>query len=270
MVCQVDKGGYFTTGGGFSDLFDTPSWQEDAVASYFANAETEGKTPYKGYNAGGRGIPDVALLGHDYAVALWEMIVPVSGTAGSVAVFAGMVSLVNAKRLAAGKSTLGWINPSLYAHADSFVNDITSGDNHCGWGLVCCEQGFTATAGWDPVSGLGSVNYTAFETAMFALGDNPNFPTPAPSVVPGQPTVRPHRDPRPDPSERPTGAPTLESGWIYANYHEEGECEGDVVRVEGWRLGQCFAGYSEEGEETGWYFMYTCNDSESPFYLFRL
>lgn len=93
-----------------------------------------------------------------------------------------MVSQVNAKRLAAGKSSLGWINPSLYSLASSIIlNDITSGNNNCVEQnsdntpdypyYFCCAQGFNAMPGWDPVTGLGSVNYTAFETVFFALGD---------------------------------------------------------------------------------------------------
>lgn len=108
----------------------------------------------------------------------------------SLQVFAAMVSLVNAKRLTAGKSSLGWINPSLYSLATSFLlNDITTGNNTCvgrypsdiptAPHYFCCEQGFSAAPGWDPATGLGSVNYTAFEIAFFALGDT--VPPPPPS-----------------------------------------------------------------------------------------
>lgn len=95
-----------------------------------------------------------------------------------------MVSQVNAARLAAGKSALGWINPSLYALASSIVlNDVTSGINNCvANDIFCCTQGFHATSGWDPVTGIGSVNYTAFQSAFFALGStNPTaMPTNGP------------------------------------------------------------------------------------------
>ena len=83
------------------------------------------------------------------------------GTSTSAPVFAGMVSLVNAARAAMGKSTLGWINPALYAFSSQFVNDITVGDNKCQLSVTgspfCCAQGYNATVGWDPVTGLGSV-----------------------------------------------------------------------------------------------------------------
>merc|ERR1712160_184022 len=81
-------------------------------------------------------------------------------------VVAGFASLVNAKR----GTPLGFINPTLYKAGSSSFNDITSGNNKCCAGSpgsqVCCTQGFTATAGWDPLTGLGSVDYPKFE-ALF-------------------------------------------------------------------------------------------------------
>lgn len=79
----------------------------------------------------------------------------ISGTSASSPVVAGIFSLVNSARLAAGKSSLGWVNPALYAIKDGYI-DITSGNNRCAaQGEVCCTQGFNATAGWDPTTGLG-------------------------------------------------------------------------------------------------------------------
>ena len=39
------------------------------------------------------------------------------GTSASTPVFAGMLSLINSRRLAAGKSSVGFANPALYALA---------------------------------------------------------------------------------------------------------------------------------------------------------
>eukprot|EP01036_Dinobryon_divergens_P033008 gene33008-42705_t len=68
-------------------------------------------------------------------------------------------------------STMGYINPFLYKYYASFTNDITSGDNKCSAvskGIhTCCREGFFATEGWDPVTGLGSINFDKFlATAM--------------------------------------------------------------------------------------------------------
>lgn len=86
-----------------------------------------------------------------------------------------MVSIVNGARLELGKKPLGFLNPALYKLSDSFINDITSGSNKCAPGLtsksasVCCTQGFQATKGWDPVTGLGSVDFKKFKDTMVNL-----------------------------------------------------------------------------------------------------
>lgn len=51
-----------TTGGGFSTLYPTPSWQQDAVATYLAGVRGTDEDPSFGYNANGRAYPDVAML----------------------------------------------------------------------------------------------------------------------------------------------------------------------------------------------------------------
>lgn len=74
------------------------------------------------------------------------------------------VTLVNTQRLARGLSTVGFINPTLYANAGKF-NDITSGSNNCCQRkpaspvAPCCASGFSAAPGWDPASGLGSITF---------------------------------------------------------------------------------------------------------------
>lgn len=75
-----------------------------------------------------------------------------------------MASLVNAKLSANGGASLGFINPTLYQAGVSSFNSITSGNNKCTASTTCCSQGFTATAGWDPVTGWGSVDYAKFES----------------------------------------------------------------------------------------------------------
>ena len=67
------------------------------------------------------------------------------GTSAVAPLWAGIVAGLNAGR---GKP-LGFVHASLYADASAF-RDITSGDNKSG------NIGFTAGAGWDPCTGLGS------------------------------------------------------------------------------------------------------------------
>jgi hypothetical protein len=47
----------------------------------------------------------------------------------------------------------------------------STGENNCGKthdpaSALCCTQGFTAITGWDPVTGLGSVNYSKLLTVL--------------------------------------------------------------------------------------------------------
>lgn len=168
IACASDTGGVITTGGGFSTLFDAPDYQADAVSAYFSSLSAAEK-PASGYVAGGRGYPDVAMAGLNYEVVVGGKTYQVSGTSASAPVVAGMVSLVNAARLKAGKSALGFLNPSIYEFGSSFSNDVTDGKNNCCASKVCCDEGFYASAGWDPLTGFGSVNYKKFYDIFFNL-----------------------------------------------------------------------------------------------------
>jgi len=91
----------------------------------------------------------------------------VGGTSASTPVFAGIVTLLNQ---AVGGSGLGNINLKLYQLAQNTSNgafhDVTSGDNNvpCTPGTTSCpakspfQFGYIATAGYDQVTGLGSVD----------------------------------------------------------------------------------------------------------------
>jgi hypothetical protein len=108
-----------------------------------------------------------------------------------------MLSLINSARKAIGKSTLGFVNPLLYTYSSNFVRDITQGNNYCTANpSKCCSQGFGATTGWDPVTGLGVLDYPSFYN--FAVGFNSFTPSASPATIP------------------PTNAPTLADGETYA------------------------------------------------------
>ncbi|RFU23989.1 hypothetical protein B7463_g12345, partial [Scytalidium lignicola] len=93
----------------------------------------------------------------------------IGGTSLSAPLWGAMLTLVNEKRIAAGKSTLGFINPTLYAHPEAF-NDITIGNNDgCYSPDLSTIWGFPAAKGWDPVSGLGSPNFPVLESVLLGL-----------------------------------------------------------------------------------------------------
>ena len=177
-ACQSDTDGWVTTGGGFSQHYKRPAYQDTTVPAYLTKYNAKGPfvvptmspspavhtddlvTKSRAYNAGGRGYPDVSAAGLKYAVQVGGGGALVAGTSASSPVVAGMISLVNARRLAAGYPTLGFVNPALYAADPAAVgyNDVVDGKNNCvqadAHGVtVCCQEGFYGTPGWDPVTG---------------------------------------------------------------------------------------------------------------------
>ena len=188
-------GGVITSGGGFSTYYHQPSWQTKAVETYFKSTST----PSPGFNPNGRAIPDIALLGVKYQVVVANYISFMYGTSATAPVFAGFVSLVNAKRAAAGKASIGFVNPLLYEcgynvsvssnetlESCLVFNDITSGDNKCCstsfcTDAVCCSAGFDASPGWDPVTGWGSINFDEF-AEIFSVNAT-YIPTPSNDTI---------------------------------------------------------------------------------------
>jgi tripeptidyl-peptidase-1 len=172
VVCQSDKGGVITSGGGFSTYFAQPAWQKQAVTGYLSKRNSTSLTA-PGYNQNGRGFPDISLLSVNYQVFIGGALVGVYGTSAAAPVFAGMVTLLNTARKAAGMSNVGFINPTLYqAGANkslSVFHDVASGHNKCcssGLQGVCCSSGFSAIQGWDPVSGWGGVDFAQLATVF--------------------------------------------------------------------------------------------------------
>lgn len=74
-------------------------------------------------------------------------------------VFAAVVALLNSQRHAEGKKPLGFLNQILYSAPTAAFTDITSGNNKC-TESCCATYGFTATAGWDAVTGLGTPSWS--------------------------------------------------------------------------------------------------------------
>lgn len=137
--------------GGFSNYFDTPSYQTTAKAAYLTKL---GGTYAGRFNASGRGFPDVSAAGTNLEIVSSGYVTSVDGTSCSSPVFASVVSLLNDRLIAAGKPVLGFLNPFLYSTGADALNDITTGGNP-----GCNTNGFPAMAGWDPITGLGTPNW---------------------------------------------------------------------------------------------------------------
>ncbi|KAL6301121.1 peptidase S8/S53 domain-containing protein [Sparassis latifolia] len=153
------------SGGGWSNVFAMPSYQKTAVESYLYNYPP----PYSAtiWNSTGtsRAFPDIAANGANYVVAVQGEYYLVYGTSCSSPVSASILSAVNDARLAAGKGPIGFINPTIYTTAGmAAFNDITNGTNP-----GCDTVGFYAEPGWDPVTGVGTPNFTKLVSLFLSL-----------------------------------------------------------------------------------------------------
>lgn len=110
-----------------------------------------------------RGYPDLSGNGANYVVAVDGELSLVYGTSASSPMVGSLITLINQERIAAGKGTVGFINPTIYANPGAF-NDITSGSNS-----GCGTDGFAAVTGWDPATGLGTPNYGLLLDVFMAL-----------------------------------------------------------------------------------------------------
>jgi len=166
ISCQSNRGGVITSGGGFSEKVMIPSFQYNAVSEYVKITQKKSKQPISGYNSTGRAYPDISAVGFNYIVVCGKQLYALSGTSAATHVSAAMISLANTARKNVGKTSMGWLNPFLYANAAKFVKDIVQGNNLCTSDPSrCCNQGFYAEKGWDPMTGLGVLNYKSFEAA---------------------------------------------------------------------------------------------------------
>jgi kumamolisin len=132
------------SGGGISASLDLPSWQTGLTTTTKTASSTGTPTALPR-----RGVPDISAPA-DPATG-WTFyvngsLVTYGGTSASAPFLAGTWARLTA--------LLGFrvpFNMYTWYSNPSFFNDITSGDNRNGY-----TTGYTTTAGWDPVTGLGS------------------------------------------------------------------------------------------------------------------
>jgi len=137
------------TGGGISDFFPLPAYQQNAGVPPSANP---------GGHVG-RGVPDVsgdADPNSGYQTYVDGNPDVIGGTSAVAPLWAGLIALLNDNL----KQPVGYLNPLLYQKAASAggFHDITSGNNGA----------YSAKAGWDACSGFGSPIGTAIAAALSA------------------------------------------------------------------------------------------------------
>lgn len=152
------------SGGGISTYYHIPYWQTNV--SMAANG---GSTTF-------RNIPDVALTADNIFVSYdngddsgtYYFL----GTSCAAPLWAGFCALVNQQSVAVNGTTVGFLNPALYAIAHSAnynacFHDITTGNN-IGTGTPGL---FKAVAGYDLCAGLGTPNGTNLINALAPVPD---------------------------------------------------------------------------------------------------
>ncbi|ERT03130.1 hypothetical protein HMPREF1624_01435 [Sporothrix schenckii ATCC 58251] len=162
----------FYTGGGFSNIYPTPDWQQSAVATYLGRAKLDfggysGDTVQENsgtnFNKSGRAYPDVSALGSNFYMVYRGGLAKGGGTSVAAPVWAAVLTQVNEARLRANKTAVGHVQPVLYKHPEVFT-DVVEGSNP-----GCGTIGFVATAGWDPVSGLGTPIFPKLRDLFLSL-----------------------------------------------------------------------------------------------------
>ncbi len=137
---------YVGSSGGSSTYYSIPSWQ--ASTSMAAN---QGSTSM-------RNIPDVAMVGDNIYVTYNNGSTGAfGGTSCAAPLWAGFAALINQQAVAAGRATVGFINPAIYAIGNSanYTNgfrDTTVGNNFS----ATSPTKFASAVGYDLCTGWGT------------------------------------------------------------------------------------------------------------------
>ena len=168
-VCVNNPGvrevGWIDSGGGYSILFSRPDFQNTLPAgSIFVGSSVGAPGP----NSNMRGVPDIAFqassrtgtLVYDSGEGGWFI---VGGTSCSAPQWAGLIAIADQIK----GSDLGYINPALYALAAgpnyaTYFFDVTTGNNQARPSI----PGYSASTGWDAVTGLGTPNAATLLPAL--------------------------------------------------------------------------------------------------------
>ena len=152
------------SGGGISTYYSIPDWQTNV-----SMAANSGSSTF-------RNLPDVALTADNIFVCYDDGVTNgqyyFQGTSCAAPLWAGFCALVNQQSVAVNGTTVGFLNPALYALANSTnyhacFHDLTTGNN-IGTGTPGL---FNAVTGYDLCSGLGTPNGISLINALARVPD---------------------------------------------------------------------------------------------------
>lgn len=136
------------SGGGISTQYSIPSWQTN-----ISMAQNQGSTSM-------RNTPDVALTADNVYVRANGSDYNVGGTSCAAPLWAGFTALVNQEAVTYGRSTVGFINPAVYAIGtgptyNTLFHDITTGNNTSSGSKTkfYAVQGYDLCTGWGTPAG---------------------------------------------------------------------------------------------------------------------
>ena len=195
--------GLFAGGGGASSVFGKPTWQTGTGVP----------------NDGVRDVPDISLNAspaHDPYLFCGQFkpqggttftssclngtfrysdnsLEAAGGTSFGAPTFAGILALINQKTGSAGQGNINYILYPLAASSSTAFHDVTTGGNTspCQSGTQDCPNGgpigFTAGAGYDETTGLGSIDafnlVTAWSSISTGAGSTPTLSSINPTSI---------------------------------------------------------------------------------------
>nr|POF22388.1 tripeptidyl-peptidase sed3 [Quercus suber] len=176
LTSPIDKLSYTASGGGFSNYFPAPTYQSATTGAYIDAHVPASYHSKSGFNASGRGVPDVSAFSTNFPVVWNGLTVPIGGTSASTPLWAAVIALLNDYEAERGRPNLGFVNPWLYGLGPGQgLNDIVTGGNskgacHLLEGCTLSEtDGYDVVEGYDPVTGLGSPVFDALAKSLDAL-----------------------------------------------------------------------------------------------------
>lgn len=140
--------GLMASGGGFSRFFPRPPWQASATDAWAAHSpDASGEETQR------RGLPDLALSAHMFSGCPIR-VAGVDGVSGGTSVSAPILAAFIVRANQALRTRLGYLPPVLYSErvARTF-HDVTEGNND----ITRNGGAYSATPGWDPLTGLGAL-----------------------------------------------------------------------------------------------------------------